>query len=154
MARRKKPGVELDPVEKARQKKLRAAQRREDRKAKKGSSSTEDSPRASSRRSATPDYSGSFVRDDFLWLRRVDAVTYANKIVNNHRERPWWMSISHDKNDGNPPVAPFSPCSIGRTADRVYYGFLIREHRDLFFAQHDDARKEVTEVVRRLFPNP
>lgn len=152
MARKKKAGVELDPVEKARQKKLRAAQRREDRKAR--AETSESSPKTSSKRSTAPDYSGAFVRDDFLWLRRVDAVTYANKIVNNHRERPWWVSIAHDKSDGNPPVAHFFPCSIGRTADRVYYGFLIREHRDLFFASRDDARKELTEDMKRLFPNP
>lgn len=153
MARKKKT-AELDPVEKARQKKIRAAERRANRKAGKAPSSSEGSSSSSSKRSAAPDYSGAFVRDDFLWLRRVDALTYAHKIVNYHRERPWWVSIAHSRDDGNPPVSHFFPCSVGRTADRVYYGFLIREHRDLFFASRDDARKEVTEVVRRLFPNP
>lgn len=148
MPRKKKTGVELDPAEKARQKKLRAAQRREDRKARKGSPSD-----PASKRSAPPDYSGSFIRDDFLWLRRIDAKNYAHKIIQGHKERPYWVSIAHSRTDGNPPPSNFFPCNTYRTDSRVYYAFLFREHRDLFFATRDDARKELTEAMTRLFSN-
>jgi hypothetical protein len=91
--------------------------------------------------------------DDSLWLKRSRAHFDAMKILNNHTERPYWMSIPHGQYDGVEPVAGFFPCSTFRTAERVYYGFLFREHRDRLFELWDDVLKETlasVAVARKL----
>lgn len=146
MARRRKQDKIEDPHERARLKKLRAAQRREERKARKAKAGDSDEP---SRRSkdAAPDYSKPMVKDDYLWIRASMAKSYAERILNDHRGRPYWLSIPHATGDGVGPVVNFYPCTTFRTKGRMYYGFLFREHRDLFFATLRNARKETLDRV-------
>lgn len=148
MARRKDKEKITDPHERARLKKLRSAQRREERKQRKqqAAASGEDvSPR---KREVAADYSKPMVKDEYEWIRNSGAKAYAIKILNDHhRERPFWLSIPTMT---NPPVAGFFPCTTFTARGRVYYGFLFREHRDLFFARLDDARKELTDKVATI----
>lgn len=67
----------------------------------------------------------------------------AAQVLNSTPERPYWASIEYS---GNPPVADYYPCTMFRKADRVYYGFLIRSHREEFVSARyrDDARREYT----------
>lgn len=90
---------------------------------------------------------------DTSWLLRDMAVGAAMKVVNRHKERPYWLSIPHEAGDGNPPVTDFFPCTTFRTRDRAYYGFLFREHRDQSIHRLDDAEKELTDTVRRIAPH-
>ena len=89
---------------------------------------------------------------DTSWLLRDMAVGAAMKVVNLHKERPYWLSIPHEAGDGNPPVCDFFPCTTFRTRERAYYGFLFREHRDEAIYRLDDAVKELTDTVRRIAP--
>jgi hypothetical protein len=150
--RKKQPERITDPFERARLKKLRAAQRREERKKRKAEAAAkgEDAPRRS--RSAAPDYSKPMVRDDYLWIRRDRQVAYANRMLNG-KSRPYWLSIPHAYGDGVLPVSNFYPCTMFRTQERAYYGFMFREHRDLFLAQQENARKELTDTIRSMKPD-
>jgi len=151
MARRKEEKKITDPHERARLKKLRSLERRQARKARKEAAGGNDEPRE---KQATPDYARPMVKDDYLWIRKELALVYANKIIRSHGERPWWLSIKYDKDDGPPPLSNFYPCSTFRTSNgRMYYGFLFREHRDLFFVTLDDARKETADRVRSINPS-
>lgn len=150
MARRKETKI-TDPHERARLKKLRSLERRQARKARKEAAGGDDEPRA---KSVAPDYAKPMIKDDYLWIRQSLALAYANRIINDHRERPWWLSIRYDKDDGPPPLSNFYPCSTFRMPNgRMYYGFLFREHRDIFFATLKQARKETTDRVRSINPN-
>lgn len=146
MARRKdrKKAAPVDPEEKARIKKMRALQRREARKLNKAAKSDEPS---AVRSSTGPLYSDpTYQKDDFEWIRRSLAQGYATKILNDNRERPYWLSIRHGPEDGVEPVAHVYPCSYFRTKSRVYYGFMFREHRDMIFTKWREdkrARKEL-----------
>lgn len=82
---------------------------------------------------------------DRTWLIRIAVMMDAKKVLNHHKERPYWLSIPHGENDGNPPVVDFYPLAMFRTKDRTYYGFLFRDHRDYAVTQLIDARKEYTE---------
>lgn len=144
----RKPKIE-DPFERARLKKLRAAQRREDRKRRKAEAG-DDGPRR--KREAAPDYSKPMVKDDFLWIRRGLVKSYASRMLNS-KERPYWLSIPHRIGDGALPVANFYPCTMFRTKKRAYYGFMFREHREMFFDQVEAGRKELTCTIRALNPN-
>ena len=150
MARRKKEEKVTDPFERARLKKLRAAQRREERKKRKTSGDVE-----TSRRETKPDYDQPMVKDDFLWLRKGLAKSFANSVINDSRERPFWLSFSYEsaRENGPLPISNYHPCTIFRVKGRAYYGFLFREHRDLFFATLEDARKETTDRVRAINPS-
>lgn len=150
MARKRKEKEKItDPFERVRLKKLRAAQRREERKKRREEGG--DTPRA--RRSKDDPPARAPAPDDMSWLTVTAAKAYAEKIMNGHRERPYWLSTPHALGDGNPPVAEFYPCSMFRTKERVFYGFLFREHRDLLCQRWDNATKEVTERVRRIAPH-
>lgn len=152
MARRRKEKEKItDPFERARLKKLRSAQRREERKKRRA-----EGGEAPTRRSeASADYSTPMVKDDMLWLRRGSAKSYAMKIVNDHRERPYWLSIPFESasENGVLPVSNFYPCTVFRTKTRAYYGFLFREHRDQFFATLDGASKVTTDRARAVNPS-
>lgn len=67
------------------------------------------------------------------------AKSYAQKILNDCKERPYWLSIPQE---GVDPVAHFYPCSHFRAKGRVYYGFLFREHREMVVANWPKARRE------------
>lgn len=150
MARRKRDKEKVtDPFERARLKKLRSAERREARKRRKAEAG--DDGRESRKRDAAPDYAKPMVKDDYLWIRRTLAKSYAEKVLNDYRQRPYWLSIPMDRGVG--PVPNFYPCTTFRVEGRMYYGFLFREHRDMFFATLEDARKEYTDKVRRLNPS-
>lgn len=82
---------------------------------------------------------------DIRWVKLAGLKMSAMKVLNNHRERPYWLSIPHSSGDGIEPVSPYVPCSSFRTDDRVYYGYLFREHREATVDQWDDARREMTE---------
>lgn len=66
------------------------------------------------------------------------------KIINDHRERPYWMSIPQRL---GLVIADYFPCSTFTRDGRTYYGFLFRIHRDRFFEKMrpKGARKEITE---------
>jgi len=150
MARRRGEKEKItDPFERVRLKKLRAAQRREERKKRKEEGG--DTPRARRSKDDPPPKPPAI--DDFTWLNSSASKAYAIKILNNHRERPYWLSLPHGLGEGNVPLAEFFPCTMFRTRERVYYGFLFREHRDLLCQRWDTALKEVTERVRRLAPH-
>ena len=150
MPRRKKQEKITDPFERARLKKLRAAQRREERKKRKQAAGDEEPRRT--RPSSSPDYSKPMVKDDYLWIRRDRQVAYANRMLNG-KGRPYWLSLHHAMGDGVLPVSNFYPCTMFRTAERAYYGFMFREHRDMFFEQQENARKELTDTVRLMKPD-
>lgn len=149
MARRRKEAAAVDPAEKARLKKLRAAQRRAERKLRRQKEGGE------TERSSTPKtYSGAnpIVQDDHEWLRRDKTLAIAVKLLNDHKARPFWLSIPHEAGDGNPPVAGYYPCTMFRTKKRAYYGFMLREHRDTLYYLLEDARKELVDKVRKINP--
>ena len=79
---------------------------------------------------------------DLTWLTNINIKLVASRLLNNHRERPYWLSITHGKLDGNPPISNYFPCTSYRTDTRVYYGFLFREHRDAAFLDMENSRKE------------
>lgn len=68
----------------------------------------------------------------------------AADILNGARERPYWASV-RDRG-GNPPLAGFYPVTTFRKAGRVFYGFLIRSHREAFVRRYRDlqARRVLT----------
>lgn len=87
--------------------------------------------------------------DDITWLTNIALHMSAMRIINNHKERPYWVSIPWGENDGIEPVSGYLPCSSIRTKTRVYYGFLFREHRDAMYLEHiETARKEFTDFRR------
>lgn len=150
---RKKTEKVTDPFERARLKKLRAAERRAARK-RRAEEGGDDSPRQS-RRKDTPDYSTPMVRDDYQWIRSGRARSHAKSILDKERKRPYWLSFKYKgtKKDGPLPLSHFFPCTIFRSGDRAYYGFLFREHRDMFFASLGKGRKELTHKMRKLAPH-
>lgn len=67
----------------------------------------------------------------------------ATRILNNYRERPYWASIAGSRTS-NPPLVEFFPVTIVWQEGRFYFGFLVREHRDLFCLNTRGARRELT----------
>lgn len=145
---RKKQEKITDPFERARLKKLRAAQRREERK-KRRAQGIEEPAR---KRQTAPDYSIPMVKDDYAWIRKDRAVAYASKMLNS-KARPFWLSLPHSMGDGILPVSHFYPCTMFRTRSRAYYGFMFKEHRDMFFDAQENARKELTDTIRSMKPD-
>ena len=92
---------------------------------------------------ATPD-------DNGLWIIRSLTLHEAGKILNHDKERPYWLSIPHVKGDGVEPVAGFLPCTFLRTKSRVYYGFLLRQHREELMKRWPNARREYTERMDNI----
>lgn len=150
MARRKKE-EKIDPFERARIKKLRSAQRREERKRRRAEGGDNPSPRR--KRDEPSDYSKPMIKDDYAWVRSGLIKSFADRVLNHFKERPYWLSISHALGDGNIPLVQYYPCTTFRTKDRTYYGFLFREHRDLSIGLLNDARKELTETIGIIAPH-
>lgn len=90
---------------------------------------------------------------DTSWLHEDLTLAKASAILNKYKERPFWLSIPWELGDGSIPIAGYLPCSMFRTRERAYYGFLFREHRDKAILLLDDARKELTDRVRELAPH-
>ena len=90
---------------------------------------------------------------DTNWIHESLTLAKASAIINHHKERPFWLSIPWQVGDGNIPISGYLPCSMFRTRDRAYYGFLFREHRDNAMLLLTDARKELTDSVRRIAPH-
>lgn len=82
-------------------------------------------------------------QEDQFWAQ-TKARSVAMKVLNNHRHRPYWLSIPHAGH--NPPVAGYFPCSMFQSQGRWYFGFLFREHRDDLHKKWSGARKELTNV--------
>lgn len=134
MARRRKT-QEVDPATKARIRQARSRERREAKKLAKQERMEEAKV------------------GDTSWLLTDLCISTAKKIIDRDKSRPFWLSIPFEKGDGNPPVSGFYPCSMFRTRDRCYYGFLFRDHREQFFFHVNDARRELTDTVRRIAPH-
>jgi hypothetical protein len=154
MARKKREKEKVDPFERARLKKLRAAERREERKRRRAEAAAngEDISRRRRGEPAKPvgietDQDKVAVRDPHDWIRRSITMAFAWKIVNLYstRDLPYWLSI--DGEMSNPPTSGYYPCHMYRKNGRYYYGFLFRQCRDAVFEkwQHEyAARKELT----------
>lgn len=143
MARKKKPASIVDPEEHARLKKLRALQRREARKLNRASR-TSDAP--IERTSTGPLYSDpTYQKDDYEWLRRIQAKAFAQKILNDSRERPYWLVIDRrtygDAGIRTDPVAHFYPCSYAVRGNKAYFGFLFREHREIVWERWSEVHR-------------
>jgi len=154
MARKKKQAAPVDPEERARLKKMRALQRREARKLNRASR-TSDAP--TGRTSTGPLYSDpTCQKDDYEWLRRGSAKAFAQRVLNDSRDRPYWLVIDRrtyeDAGIRTDPVAHVYPCSYTVRGNRVYYGFLFQEHRDMIVERWSEvhcARKITREQVMR-----
>lgn len=129
MARARKPRVVLTAEQKKKQRQLR-------RELRKQAAIDNPSVAVAMRPDRTPHQENQF------WLSTKDRMA-AMKIINDHRERPYWLSIP--RGTGTPPVAGYFPCSMFSRGGRWYYGFLFREHRDRAFKQWAYARKELTQ---------
>lgn len=158
MARKKKQAAPVDPEERARLKKMRALQRREARKLNRASRASEA---PTERMSTGPLYSDpTYQKDDYEWLRRGQAKAFASKIMNDTRERPYWLVIDRrtyeDAGIRTDPVAHFYPCSYTVRGNKAFYGFLFREHRDIVWEKWSEVhrarkvtREQVMQAVRR-----
>ena len=158
MARKKKQAAIVDPEERARLKKLRSLQRREARKLNRASRTSDATTerKSSGALYADPTYQ----RDDYEWLRRGQAKSFAQKIMNEDRERPYWLVIDRrtyeDAGIRTDPVAHFYPCNMMVSKTKAYYGFLFREHRDIIAERWSEThrarkvtREQVMQAVRR-----
>ena len=134
----------VDPFERVRLKKLRAAERRAERKRRKeAGEETLPRKREAPRENAWHDPLG------LEWLHRNGIRMAANKIMNDsYREpAPFWLSVpKHPR----PPQADFYPCRSFERGDRIWYGFLFRAHRDEQLERwaNPEAHKELTEDAR------
>lgn len=143
MARRDKSKKEkIDPFERARLKKLRAAQRREERKKRRAEAG--DDGRRSKKEPPRP--TKWHDPNDLEWLHLNGVRTAAARIMNDtYREpAPYWLSLPKYP---RPEPTNFYPCRSFERGDRVWYGFLFRAHRDeqLRIWGNRKARKELTE---------
>lgn len=82
---------------------------------------------------------------DLSWLKLGTIRMVAARIMNDsYREpAPFWLSVPKDP---RPEPTDFYPCRSFTRGNRIWYGFLFREHRDqqiLLWGGH--ARKELTE---------
>jgi hypothetical protein len=148
MARRSRKEREAakkaDPFERVRLKKLRAAERRAERKRRK-----EAGEDVSPRKRETPRATKWHDPNNFEWLGTITLRAAASKIMNeSYREpAPFWLSVpKHPR----PEPTDFYPCRSFERGDRVWYGFLFRAHRDeqLQRWNNPDARKELTQDAR------
>jgi len=132
---RKRKDQEIDPATKARIRQARSRERRETKKL------------AKDARIADAQV------NDTSWLLTDLSIAMAKKIMDRNPSRPYWLSIPFEKGDGNPQVSGFYPCSMFRTKDRCYYGFLFRDHRETFFFHLNSAQRHLTEDVKRIAPH-
>lgn len=143
MSRRSRKGPEtkakVDPFERVRLKKLRAAERRAERKR------LRESGEVSSKKKEAPRPVQWHDPNNLAWLGMISIRAAANKIMNeSYREpAPYWLSIPKDP---RPPQTDFYPCRSFERGDRVWYGFLFRAHRDEQLERwgRTDAHKELT----------
>lgn len=71
----------------------------------------------------------------------------AYKIINATASSPhwsYWLSIPSEGKNRNSPTADYYPCRTFIRGDRVWYGFMFREHRDDQCRLWPDAVKELT----------
>lgn len=125
MSRRKKPDKDDADRVRTRNRSLRNRERRERRKRQR--QSPEQRP------------------DNLSWLGLCAIRMNAAKIMNDtyRQPAPFWLSIP---NDPRPDPVDFYPCRSFQRGDRIWYGFLFREHRDQqVLLWGGRARKELTE---------
>lgn len=134
MARRRKEQA-VDPATKARIRQARSRERREAKKA------------------AREDRAEEAKVGDTSWLMTDLCISTAKKFMDREKSRPFWLSIPFAQGDGNPPVSGFYPCTMFRTRERCYYGFLFRDHREKFYLHLDRPRRELTDTVRAIAPH-
>ncbi len=84
--------------------------------------------------------------DDLTWLKRVSIRMAAMKVLNEKfSEMPaFWLSLPSLGKNRNSPTSDFYPCRSYVRGDRVYYGFMFREHRDHQVLLWPNSRKELT----------
>lgn len=140
--RKDKKKEKVDPFERARLKKLRSAQRREERKKRRLGAGDDGLDKRKK-----PDRPKQLHNaDDLGWLGLNSIRMAANKVLNDSYRypAPFWLSLP-----ANPRPEPtnFYPCRSFQRGDRVWYGFLFRAHRDeqLRLWGNPKARKELTE---------
>jgi hypothetical protein len=146
VARRDKSKKEkLDPFERARLKKLRAAQRREERKKRRAEAGDDDGRRS---KKEPPRPTKWHDPNDLEWLHLNGVRTAAARIMNDsyRQPAPFWLSVPKNP---RPEPTNFYPCRSFERGDRVWYGFLFRAHRDeqLLIWGNKKARKELTELA-------
>lgn len=99
------------------------------------------SSRVRQRRAAGPD------PDDLTWLSNIAVRQAAERVLNGNKVYPYWLSIECE---GNAPVATYYPCRFIKQGNRVYYGFMFREHREQQVTLFTDARRELIDTIRAL----
>lgn len=84
--------------------------------------------------------------EDQTWLRRSVTRMVAMRILNERfSEVPaYWLSIPSLGKNRNGPTSDFYPCRHHTRGDRLYYGFMFREHRDAQYLLWPKAVKELT----------
>ncbi len=88
---------------------------------------------------------------DFSWLVNVTARMAAAKILNGEKVYPYWLSRLHEPSSSGDPIAGFYPVMTFKFKDRIYYGFVFREHREAVFEKWDpDARREFIDRIDQL----
>lgn len=82
--------------------------------------------------------------EDLSWLIRTGVRMAAAKIMNvtHNSYMPYWLSVPIEHKQQSPDFYPSKSIVSG---DRIWYGFLFREHRDEQCILWPDARKELTE---------
>src|SRR3546814_4866635 len=89
-----------------------------------------------------------------LFRSRGQAKSFAQKIMNEDRERPYWLVIDRrtyeDAGIRTDPVAHFYPCNMMVSKTKAYYGFLFREHRDIIAERWSETHRarKVTQIGR------
>lgn len=147
MARRSRKEREAakkaDPFERVRLKKLRAAERRAERKRLRESGELPSKSKEAPRPQKWHD------PNNFEWLGLNGVRMAANKITNESYRlpAPFWLSVPKDP---RPPQTDYYPCRSFERGDRIWYGFLFRAHRDEQLERwaNPAARKELTEDAR------
>lgn len=143
MPRSRKPRVQLTPEQKRLRRQQRAQLRKERQASAEARSGQVKSKHEEEGRGRTDDLPvPGENRSEQFWVRTKDRMA-AMKILNDHRERPYWMSMPAV---GSAPIAHMFPCNLFTRDGRWYYGFLFRFHRDKFFREMRSrgARKELT----------
>lgn len=147
MARRtrkeREAAKKADPFERVRLKKLRAAERRAERKRLRESGEVSSSKKEAPRAQKWHD------PNNFEWLGLNSVRMAAHKIMNEtyRLPAPFWLSVPKDP---RPPQTDYYPCRSFERGDRIWYGFLFRAHRDEQLERwaNPAAHKELTEDAR------
>lgn len=133
----------VDPFERVRLKKLRAAERRAERKRRREAGDLAPKKKEEPRPQKWHD------PKNLEWLVGGNVRMAAYKIMNDtyRQPAPYWLSVPKDP---RPPQTDYYPCRSFERGDRIWYGFLFRVQRDeqLERWNNPDARKELTEDAR------